>query len=221
MAIDLISLRKLMQLMLAPERRRTGLLRADITSDLRRDRDGSGEGGDFHSPFWSDAKAYAAGALDLSQATAERIAAHEGRARLYPLLRDGFLRWWNDRRRRRNEPFVVTGQQIKGRLVLDNLGIVKVENNLGFSIGDDGYRVVYPYFCEDPDLTTEIARLGLWGMSQALLRYNVNDLRIFDVLRATSFSTTECPFRGSESEEFRHQYGVLLNRWLELRQEYR
>lgn len=168
MSIDVISLRKLMQLMLASERRRTALLRANITSDLRRERNGPGDGGDFHSPFWADAKNHASGTTNLRQATATRIKAHRGRARLYPLLTERFLSWWEERRRRRNEPFKVEEEQIKGRLPLDRLGVVKVESNLAFSIGEDGYRVIYPYFCEEPTMTTDVARLGLWAMSQAL-----------------------------------------------------
>lgn len=220
MAIDRISLRKLMQLMLASDRRRTSLLRSNITSDLRRDLNGPGEGGDFHSPFWADAKGHVASIVNLREATPARIRDHGGRARLYPLLAAGFLRWWEERRRRRNEPIQVTDAQIRGRLQLDGLGVVKVENNLGFSIGDDGYRVVYPYFCEEPELTADIARLGLWVMSQALPAYDTDDLRIIDVLRATSFSTAECPFRGTEEVEFRTRYSSLLTRWNELRQEY-
>lgn len=220
MAIDLISLRKLMQLMLASERRRTALLRANITADLRRQLNGPGDGGDFHSPFWADAKRHASGAVNLREATPARVRAHEGRARLYPLLSEGFLRWWEERRRRRNEPFEVTEAQIRGRLLLDGLGVVKVENNLGFSIGDDGYRVVYPYFCEEPEMTSDIARLGLWAMSQALRGYNLDDMRILDVLRATSYSTAESPLRGTEEQDFRDQYANLLDRWQQLRREY-
>lgn len=220
MAIDTISLRKLMQLMLASERRRTSLLRANITSELRRERNGPGEGGDFHSPFWADAKSHASGDTDLRHATPARIRAHRGRARLYPLLTEGFLNWWEERRRRRNEEFEVTEAQIGGRLPLDGLGVVKIESNLGFSIGDDGYRVIYPYFCEEPEMTADIARLGLWAMSQALPNQELDDLRVLDVLRATSFSTVESAMRGTEEQEFRALYRVLIDRWRELRREY-
>lgn len=220
MSIELISLRKLMQLMLASERRRTSLLRANITAELRREKNGPGDGGDFHSPFWSDAKAHASGKLELRAATRDRVKDAIGRARLYPLLAEGFLEWWEERRRRRNEPFDVSQEQISGRLTLDGLGTVKVENNLGFSIGDDGYRVVYPYFCEDPDMDPDVARLGLWAMSQALPQYDPNDLRILDVLRGVSLSHIECPVRGDEKDVFIENYRLLLARWSVLRSEY-
>ena len=220
MAIDLISLRKLMQMMLASDRRRTSLLRADITSDRRRERDGASGGGDFHSPFWADAKGHASDLTDLRQATPARIVAAPGRARLYPLLTRGFLTWWEERRRRRNEPFTVEGGNIHGRFSFEGLGVVKVESSLAFSIGDDGYRVVYPYFCENPELTPDIARLGLWAMSRALPQYAIDDLRILDVLRSVSYSTAESPIRGTEEEEFRAIYQALTDRRQELLREY-
>lgn len=220
MAIDLISLRKLMQIMLASDRRRTSLLRADITSDRRRERDGPSGGGDFHSPFWADAKGHASDLTDLRQATPARIEDAPGRARLYPLLTSGFLTWWEERRRRRNEPFAVEGGNIHGRFSVEGLGVVKVESNLAFSIGDDGYRVVYPYFCEDPEVTPGIARLGLWAMSRALPQYAIEDLRILDVLRAVSYSTAESPMRGTEEDEFRAIYQALTERRQELLREY-
>ncbi|MFN3557792.1 MAG: hypothetical protein ACK4UQ_00800 [Brevundimonas sp.] len=98
--------------------------------------------------------------------------------------------------------------------------MVKIESNLGFSIGDDGYRVIYPYFCEEPEMTADIARLGLWAMSQALPNQELDDLRVLDVLRATSFSTVESAMRGTEEQEFRALYRVLIDRWRELRREY-
>ena len=221
MSIETISLRKLMQLMLAPERLRTSLLRANITDQIRKEANGPVDGGgDFHSPFWADAKTYVRGEIDLREASAARIEANQGRGRLYPELTEGFLAWWLERRRRRNEPFEIIEQNIKGRLDLEGLGTVKIENNLAFAIGDDDRRIVYPYFCEDPEMTVEIARLGLWAMSQAIREYAINDMRILDVIRGRSFSMLDTPITGTEEADFRANYRVLLDRWRELRAEY-
>lgn len=221
MAIDTISLRKLMQLMLASERRRTSLLRANITEEIRREINGPGEGGgDFHSPFWADAKSYAAHGADLRQASAARIDANEGRSRLYPELTEGFLTWWLERRRRRNEPFTIIEQNIRGRLELPGLGVVKIENNLAFEIGEDDRRVVYPYFCEDPEMTEQVARLGLWAMAAAIPEYAIDHMRVLDVIRGRSFSILDTPITGTEEADFRAQYQVLLDRWRALRREY-
>lgn len=221
MSIEQISLRKLMQLMLASDRRRTSLLRGNITEAIRREINGPGEGGgDFHSPFWADAKAHAGRRSDLRAASVTRIDANDGRARLYPLLTEGFLAWWEERRRRRNEPFEIMEQNIKGRLELDGLGTIKIENNLAFTIGDDGRRVVYPYFCEEPDMAENVARLGLWAMAAALPEYAIEDMRILDVIRGRSFSILDTPVTGTEEADFRQQYRMLLGRWTELRREY-
>ena len=221
MSIENISLRKLMQLMLASERRRTSLLRANITESIRREINGPSEGGgDFHSPFWADVKAYASGSVDLREASAARIQANEGRARLYPELTEGFLDWWLERRRRRNEPFTIIEQNIRGRLELLGLGVVKIENNLAFEIGEDERRVVYPYFCEEPEMNEAVARLGLWAMETAIPDYAIEHMRILDVIRGRSFSVLETPITGREEEEFRANYQALLDRWRELRGEY-
>lgn len=220
MAVDLISLRKLMQLILATERQRTSLLRSNIRDDLKRALSGPGEGGDFHTAFWADAKGHVAGTVDLRESTPRRVGDHRGRRRLYPLLADGFLQWWEERRRRRNEPFQIMDARIRGRFALEGLGTVKVESNLGVSIGRDTYRVVYPYFCEEPALTADVARLGLWAMSQALPSYDLENLRVLDVLRGASFSTIECPLTGTEEEAFRQSYSSIIDRWNVLRREY-
>lgn len=183
MAIDIIHLRNLMRLILAEPALETRLLRANIREELARER-GDGEGGmDFYTPFWADAKAHARGATNLRDQTELRVAASAQRRNLYPLLRDGFLSWWEERRRRRNEPFTILDVQVRGRFSLDGVGTIRVENNLAFQIGDDGLRVIYPYFNDDPEITTDMARIGLWAMSQALPQYSIRDMRILDVIR--------------------------------------
>lgn len=221
MSMETISLRKLMQLMLASDRRRTSLLRANITEGIRREINGPSEGGgDFHSPFWADAKAHAAHGLDLRAASVARIEANEGRSRLYPELTEGFLTWWLERRRQRNEPFEIVEQNIKGRLELPGLGTVKIENNLAFRIGDDARRIVYPYFCEEPEMVERVARLGLWAMSAAIGEFELADMRILDVIRGRSFSILDTPITGTEEADFRQEYRILLDRWVALRSEY-
>ena len=221
MSIELISLRKLMQLMLSGEPQRTSRLRANITEGIRREVNGPGEGGgDFHVPFWADVKAHASGGPDLRHASAARVEANDRRARLYPELTEGFLAWWLERRRDRNEPFEIIGQNIKGRLELPGLGIVKIENNLAFRIGDDVERIVYPYFSEEPEMEERVARLGLWAMSAAIHEFAIADMRILDVIRGRSFSILDTPITATEEADFRQEYGTLLDRWRALRREY-
>lgn len=215
MSIRSISLKNLMQLMLADERLQRKQIKYHIRQARRQRAALPGEGGDFHVGFWADAKRHAAGKIDLRAATAERIKAHKGRARLYPQLEKGFLRWWEENRRRINEPFNVRYETFKGRLQLDGLGTIKIENNLAFSIGSDGFRVVYPYLCEEPPLNAKIARLGLWAMSQAIPGRRVEDLRILDVIRGRTFSIEEGPLLGNEEAEFRALYAAQIDKWIE------
>ena len=221
MPIETVHLRKLMQLMLAEPALETSLLRRDINEHFSRERRAAGDaGGDFHSAFWADAKGHAEGSVDLRLATPARIAENARRRRLYPELTGGFLAWWEERRRMRNEPFQIDEERIHGRLVVDGLGAIKVENNLAFSIVGAARRIVYPHFCEEPEMDTDTARLGLWAMSGALPERSIDEMRVLDVIRGRSFSTAECPQRGTEEQELRDRYGALLDRWRLLRTQY-
>lgn len=220
MSIETIHLRNLMRLALAERSLETSLLRTNIRAHIKREGGETDGGMDFYVPFWADAKAHVRGESNLRTTTPVRIAASKQRERLYPLLADGFLNWWEEGRRRRNEPFTILDRRVRGRCVLERLGVIKVENNLAFQIGDDGLRVVYPYFNDEPEITQDAARQALWVMSQALPEFSINDMRILDVIRGRSFSVEECPQTGAEEVELRVEFDRLLNRWTELRREY-
>ncbi len=219
MSIENIHLRNLMRLVLADQSMETSLIRTNIRADINREEDAEG-GMDFYSPFWADAKSHVRGDSNLRVQTPARVAASPQRQRLYPMLMDGFLSWWEERRRRRNEPFTMFDRQVRGRCVLGGLGVVKVENNLAFQIGEGELRIVYPYFSDEPEITTDVARYGLWIMSQALPQFQIQDMRILDVIRGHSFSIAECPQRGDEEVQIRSEYQRLIDRWNALRLEY-
>lgn len=62
-----------------------------MRDSLRKEAAGRGAGGgDFHVPFWKDAKEYAAHGGDLVTVTEEQIGKNWRRKRLYPSLADGF-----------------------------------------------------------------------------------------------------------------------------------
>ncbi len=107
MPLQNIHLRKFLKVGFSNASRRRSELRADIRQEIAREAQADSGGGDFYVPFWADAKAHALGTRDLRQAVRERIAANGGRAALYPRLRDGFLQWWDERRRLTNAPVQV------------------------------------------------------------------------------------------------------------------
>jgi len=216
-----IHLRKLLQLFHAAPSLRTSKLREDIRNTIAAEEGRQSQGPDFHSPFWADAKSHVAGMSDLHEQTGSRIAANARRRHLYPLLRDGFLAWWNVRRRWRNEPFELITESVHGRLEIPELGAtVKIENTLAFRVDHRATRIIYPYFCEDPTLTEAAARQGLWAMNEAELGYSSHDLRILDVLRSTSFGVEDAPFRPVERRNFLEMYRALIADWERLRAEY-
>lgn len=221
MSLEKIHLRKLLQIFYAPDNKRISLLRADIRNEISKENDASDEGGDFHSPFWSDAKLHAAGKSNLTERTTIRIASNKGRARLYPRLKDSFLRWWNEKRRWRNETFTPFPESVSGQLIIPKCGIVKIENVLAIRVGDQFNRIIYPYFSEVPELPEEGARLGLWAMGEAFGVYSKDDLRILDVLRSTSFGTVDQRLRGNEKDLFERRYTAVVREWKKLWKEYK
>lgn len=218
MSLELIGLGKLLKAMYADRAEQVRILREDIRSTIRRERGvPPPDGGDFHVPFWADAKRHVRGEIDLRQRTRERMGAHRGRERLYPLLADGFLSWWEERRRLRNEPFIVIEENIRARFECAGLGVVKVENILPIDVEGDGPRIIYPYFAERPVLSEEAARLGLWVMARSITTYQAEQMRILDVIRGRTFSALDTPLTGAEEDVFRQRYEMLLREWQRLR----
>ncbi|TBC79494.1 hypothetical protein [Rhizobium ruizarguesonis] len=193
-----IPLRKVLQLFYAPEPLRISLLKEDIRLDRRKEEGGNrSKGGDFYLPFWSDVKKHIAGDADLSKMTADRINSNKRFKRLYPLLKDGVVELLNAKLRWSNEPVQIVPKSVHGNLELADVGgIIRIRDALHARVRGEYSRVVYPYFSEDPALSEEGGRLGLWVMQQALTDVDPNDARIIDPLRRTFFSPQTTPLKG-------------------------
>ncbi len=221
MSLQKIHLRKLLQIMYAPDKKRVSLLREDIRNDINREISDDEGGGNFHVPFWADAKAHVAGRSDLINQTQFRIKKNPRRGRLYPRLQDGFLIWWNEKRRWKNEPFEQVLSSIKAQYPVPELdSVVKVDNTLAFKVGDRSERVIYPYFSEEPSLPDEGARVGLWLLGEALRPHRIENIRVLDVLRSKSFSTVDVPILGDEQRIFLSLYSGVIKQWEKLKEEY-
>ena len=220
MALENIHLRKLLKLMYLEPNTRRSALRTDIREDLRREAGEDGGGGDFYSPFWADAKAHVFGGPDLRVSTAERIAANARRSNWYPQLRDGFLSWWDERRRWTNLPFN-PGRKLKARFKFPGFdAVVKIDNILTVVDGKGDEHVVYSYFAPEPALSADAARLGLWVLTQSFPTVPPSELRILDIIRGNTFSIDRTPLSGEEEIEFRARYARLVVERDKLRAEY-
>lgn len=221
MSLQNIHLRKIIKIMYLQGPRRVTALRSDIRDDIARERDGPSDGGgDFYGPFWRDAKDHVFGISDLHSETDERIARNSRRMNLYPQLRDGFLTWWNERRRWTNEPFrpanaIRTTQRLRG---VD--ADIKFANILSVRDGQDDDHFVYPYWFLEPSLTDESARLCLWALTQAFPQVNPAEFRVLDVIRGQTYSLERSPLRGDEPEIFGRRHAAALRDWRSLREEY-
>jgi len=220
MALERIHLRKLLKILFLDSSAKRAAIRSDIRGDIASAAGLDSSGGDFYGPFWSDAKTYVFGGPDLRAVTDDRIKANPNRINLYPQLRDGFLLWWNERRRWTNKPFS-PGQSIKARLYFSDLeATVKIDNILSVRDGLADERFVYPYFAPDPTLSEEAARLGLWLLIKALPKIEPDEFRILDVIRGQTFSLDRTPLIGNEEKEFHQRYLELINQRNVLKREY-
>ncbi len=215
MALDRVHLNKLLRLFVLKERPRSTAIRRDAREAMKKlDGEGGSTGGHFQFPFWKAAKDHAAAKCDLRDEVKTLIEKNWRRKRLYPMLRNGFLSWWNERRRWINEPISEIPKAIKSSFGFEEIeGVVKVENLLSLKLGDDRYRYIYPYFSEKPSLTPSAARLGLWLMSRALPKLDIRDMRILDVIRGETYSVDKYPLDGKEEENFRLRYRSILREW--------
>lgn len=220
MAIEKKNLRNLLQIFFAPERLRARLLRDDVLGELKKKRGEDSGGPSFYAPFWADAKDHAAGAKDLTTETELRIADNARRKKTYLILRDGFLKWWNENRRWRNEPFEIIPQTIPVQASLHEIGcIVKIENMFSVKIDDNDRRLIYPYFSDIPSISDEAARLGVSIIGNAMTQFKMDDIRILDIRRGVAYGTIDAPLKGDERQVFLKHYKRALDDWQKIREE--
>lgn len=220
MSLEIINLRKLLKLMYLDQQALTSALRSDIREDRSRERGVLTGGGDFYAPFWRDAKDHVFGSVDLHEITDQRVNDNGRRSNLYPLLRDGFLLWWNDRRRWTNAPFEpIDTPRTRYRVPGVNV-TVKIDSILSVQDGRGDDHYVYPYWFPLPPLSEEAARVALWLLSQALPQIDARELRILDVIRGQNFALERNELQGDEADVFARNYLRLVQRRDQLLSEY-
>lgn len=110
---------------------------------------------------------------------------------------------------------------MKAHLLISELGgTIKIENLLALKIGDQSHRIIYPYFSEEPALPEEGRRIGLSILNKGLVDYSIDDLRILDVLRGSSYGILDHALQGNENELLLRRYGDVLKEWKKLKTEY-
>lgn len=214
-----VPLRKVLQLFYAPLPLRRSILKEDIRLERRKEAGGTrSQGGDFHVPFWSDVKKHISGDGDLARLTDHRIISNSRFRRLYPLLKDGVLELLSAKLRWSNELVEIIPQSVHGNLRIDNVGgTIRIRDALHARVRSEYTRIVYPYFAEEPALSEEGGRLGLWVMQRALIDLDPDDMRIIDPLRRTFFSPRITPLRGDEEAVFLKNYKSLIDDWERLK----
>jgi hypothetical protein len=221
MSLRSVPLRKLLKLFYLEAPQRRSAIRAEIRTDIARAEGQERGGGDFYAPFWFDACSHVFGRSDLHQSVALRIAANQRRRNLYPLLQDGFLLWWNERRRWTNEPYQ-EGRSFRARFEFPGIdAVVKIDSILSVTDRARDEYAIYPYFSLEPELSDEAARLGLWLLTEALKQAPAQEFRILDVIRGRTYSLDRTVLLGDEEDIFRRRYLDLLREHDDLEREYR
>ncbi|AOF98278.1 hypothetical protein [Sphingobium sp. RAC03] len=220
MAVEIIHLRKLLQLLYASPRDQQTLLRAEIRAEIAKENGVSGGGGDFYGPFWADARDHVFEINDLHLATDDRIARNNRRARLYPILRDGFLKWWNEQRRWTNTPFESV-RAPSGQLKFSEILTIKVDGIIAVKDATGTSRYIYPYFSETPALKNEGARISLWVFYRTFPGLDFNNFRILDVPRGRIYSPDRCYLEGDEAQILKQKYDNLWQMYVNLEEDYR
>jgi hypothetical protein len=216
-----INLNKLLKLFELQDQPLVSALRAELRAERDKMLGYQAGGGDFHAPFWFDSKLYVQGLADLGEMTTMRVQSSKQRQRLYPLLRDGFLRWFDGVRRSTNQRVSWDEANAHNHYLFPELDLtVKVDNLLSLRFGEESFRLVYPYFSERPILSERWARVGLWVMTEALAQYSITDMEIVDVLRGRGFRGSQVFLKGDEEALFNERYEEIAALMDELRPEY-
>ena len=181
-------------------------------------RDG---GGDFHGPFWADAKKHARGEGDLTEMTNARIAENGRRERLYIALLQGFLDWWTTKRRWSNQPFETEQIFLSSNFGIPEIDVrLSVKGAMALAIGDSERKIVYPYFAEDPLLDDKWGRVALALLHNSFAEEALNDLRVLDVIRSRSFAGDQIALKGDEVGLFTQRYEFIRLEYERLKLEY-
>lgn len=215
MSVELIHLRKLLQFLFSGRKQQISQVRSEVRLDAAKALGISGSGGDFYAPFWADVKDHVCSKSDLRSATKSRIEQNIRRGRLYPILTDGFLQWWDDQRRWTNEPFAIERAPSTTLRVNDILS-VRLENFLTIKDSQGTSRYIYPYFSESPTLKNEAARISLWCFRKAFKALEYENFRILDVPRGRIFSPDRCYLEGDEEEILERRHRELWDLYVEI-----
>lgn len=216
MSLNVIHLRKLLKFCSLNDERARSALRREAYEDMRRLENPTEGGGDFHAPFWRDAKNHVCHGMSLEDATEIRVERNYRRGRLYPLMKDAFLDWWLEMQRSTNETLRPVEENVHARQVFEDLGItVKVDNLLSLQLGHDRHRLIYPYFSEEPAISETWARVGLWMIGETLSDWDVDDAVLLDLHRRRSFSTSTHQLRGNEQALLQRRVHDLREMWNE------
>ena len=215
MALNNVSLNKLLKMLPRPLSARQAIIRRDAADAVLKEKKiEDDDGGDFYGAFWADAKEFVLRGGDFTQLLKRRIRAGPSKRRLYPMLLEGFFRWYESNfsgsaPAQRKEIVKAFGKCS----TLTPSGSVRVHGLLAWEEPDGSTNIVYPYFDKDYALSPRTARLGRGAMAKALADHDPVDMTILDVLRGVAYDNDNCALRGDEEGLLADRYVQFLSEW--------
>lgn len=161
MALNNVSLNKLLKILPRTLRAREAIIRRDARDAVLKEWNVEREdGGDFYGAFWSDAKQFVLKGVNLSTRVRERIRDSKSKRRLYQILFEGFSRWYGSYHGDGDPKDRVELSGAFGRCsCLSKSGEVRVHNLLAWK-ERGATHLIYPYFDKEHALGPRAARLG-------------------------------------------------------------
>lgn len=214
MALNNVSLNKLLKLIPRPLKARESIIRGDARDAVLKEKAiGDGDGGDFYGAFWFDAKGFVLRGGDLAKLVKARMQTGKSRRRLYPMLLKGFNQWYaNFSGILPSERKEIANAFGKCSRLAPN-GDVRVHSLLAWKDPDGSSHLVYPYFDKDYALGARAARLGRWTMASAIKDHDPVSMAVLDVLRGQAYDNDNCPLLGNEEELLSERYERFLSEW--------
>ncbi|WP_372053915.1 hypothetical protein P7L74_19820 [Tistrella mobilis] len=216
-----LPLRNALRIIDADAAQRRDLIRKLAYSEFRRNSGTASGGGDYYSTIWSGIKKHISEEADLSIFISEKVVQNTKLGDSYKDLAQSFLEWWNEKRRWINRPYKLESNPPRGNFTVQKSDIqIKLKDTLLISLDKNEFRIIYPYFYKDPQISMLNIRLGLWAMHKCLPDFPLTSLRLLDLRRSQSYGSSDAPFEGNEEKIFEGELEKIRRDWKEARKRY-
>jgi len=170
----------------------------------------------YYDAFWSRAKKHAYSQQDIEISLKEFFESNpksRNKEKPYNRAKECFLRWYDEKRRWRNDEFTQNMQIYKSKnFLLGSNHPIQIQNKdfLSINLNEDNKRIIYASFSSKTMISSEGARIALWILKNSFPEINDHAFRFLDVLHSRSYGLIDYQFQGNEPELLRARYKEIL-----------